>query len=216
MNSNTTASNATADSAGGHGGIGSKIKGAAQTINGIGENVRGTILGGVETALHKDSSQNDAIAAKGRSQTADGLANLKGGTSVNRQTNAAGPGMQGGLSASGVPSANNPPVGQGYDSMPPSTYNTTDQFNPHHDQTAVAQGIPPYNGPGNAQQQYARGDRPDEEPRHHRDDAISGAPAAANVGNPNLQSTQLPPRYTSVVGEPPMDIAAQSRNEEML
>ncbi|KAJ6460025.1 hypothetical protein C8R47DRAFT_129154, partial [Mycena vitilis] len=76
-NTNTT-HNATADSVGGHGGIGAKIKGAAQTVNGLGENVRGTILGGVETVLHKDSTANDAIAAKGREQQADGLRNLKG------------------------------------------------------------------------------------------------------------------------------------------
>ncbi|KAJ7033598.1 hypothetical protein C8F04DRAFT_1104420 [Mycena alexandri] len=143
MNSNTVPSNATADSAGGHGGIGSKIKGAVQTINGLGENVRGTILGGVETALHKDSSQNDAIAAKGRSQIADGLANLKGGASANRQTNSVGTGVHGGINTYGGPNANNQPIGQGYDSMPPSTYNTTsvtnpgDQFNRRHDQTGM-------------------------------------------------------------------------------
>lgn len=47
---------------------------------GLGENVRGTILGGVDTVLHKDSTANDAIAAKGRNQFAEGTANLRGGS----------------------------------------------------------------------------------------------------------------------------------------
>ncbi|KAJ7190583.1 hypothetical protein GGX14DRAFT_47764 [Mycena pura] len=57
-------------------GIGSKIKGAVQVAHGLGENVRGTILGGVETALHKDSAANDAIAERGRAEHADGMAKV--------------------------------------------------------------------------------------------------------------------------------------------
>ncbi|KAJ7153313.1 hypothetical protein C8R46DRAFT_1119979, partial [Mycena filopes] len=242
MNSTNKPSNATADSVGSHAGIGSKIKGAAQTINGIGENVRGTILGGVETALHKDSTENDAIAAKGRAQTADGLAHLKGGTGA----------VGAGAANTGGAYTTNPPAGQGYNTAvppPPTTgahagYNTAagmDQFNPHHDQAAAAQNIPAYDGPGNAQQQYARGDRPDEEPRHHRDDAIStgagavppptnpphghanqyyqadGVPADTDAVNIGQANRGLPPKYTSVAGGPPTDFAAQNRGtgEEM-
>ncbi|KAJ7743509.1 hypothetical protein DFH07DRAFT_943186, partial [Mycena maculata] len=70
----TTSSNTTT----GNSGIGSKIKGAAQIVHGAGENIRGTILGGVDTAVHKDSSANDEIARKGREQHATGVSNLKG------------------------------------------------------------------------------------------------------------------------------------------
>ncbi|KAF7335708.1 hypothetical protein MVEN_02226300 [Mycena venus] len=133
--------NNTADSVGGHGGIGSKIKGAAQTINGLGENVRGTILGGVDTVLHKDSSANDAIAAKGRAQHAEGMANLEG-----RSTRPAAPAQGNWQSiptnqAGGDPYLNkvNQEASRGHHTA--GTINSG-QYNPYHDSTAVAQNIP--------------------------------------------------------------------------
>ncbi|KAJ6505613.1 hypothetical protein DFH09DRAFT_1375255 [Mycena vulgaris] len=75
MNTSTSTSNTTT----GKPGIGSKIKGAVQVVHGLGENVRGTILGGVDTVVHGNSADNDAIAAKGREENAEGLARMKGG-----------------------------------------------------------------------------------------------------------------------------------------
>ncbi|KAJ7246950.1 hypothetical protein C8J57DRAFT_1359702 [Mycena rebaudengoi] len=72
MNSTSTSNTST-----GHSGIGSKIKGAAQVVNGLGENIRGTFLGGVDTIVHSDSTKNDAIARKGREEQAQGVANLE-------------------------------------------------------------------------------------------------------------------------------------------
>ncbi|KAJ6553751.1 hypothetical protein DFH09DRAFT_1366112 [Mycena vulgaris] len=75
MNISTSTSNTTT----GKPGIGSKIKGAVQVVHGLGENVRGTILGGVDTVVHGNSADNDATAAKGRGEKAEGLARMKGG-----------------------------------------------------------------------------------------------------------------------------------------
>jgi hypothetical protein len=44
---------------------------------GLGENIRGTFLGGVDTIVHSDSTKNDAIARKGREEQAQGVANLE-------------------------------------------------------------------------------------------------------------------------------------------
>ncbi|KAJ6496125.1 hypothetical protein C8R45DRAFT_985074 [Mycena sanguinolenta] len=85
--------------------------------------------------------------------------------------------------------------------------NAGDPYNPHHDSTVAAQNIPVYDGPGNAQQHLARGDRPAEEPRHHRDDAISSAPGQTRSG---------PPQYVAATGAPPIDIGGQYREEEVM
>ncbi|KAJ7685924.1 hypothetical protein B0H17DRAFT_16308 [Mycena rosella] len=82
-------------------GIGAKIKGAAQVVHGLGDNVRGSILGGVDTVVHQDSSQNDAIAAKGRAEHAVGAAKMKGGPVAAEYARPAGrqtdPAMQTGI-----------------------------------------------------------------------------------------------------------------------
>jgi len=265
-------SNTTSDSVGGHGGgIGGKIKGVAQTVNGLGENVRGTILGGVDTVFHKDSSANDAIAAKGRAQHAEGMARLNGGTAgkpdfANWEAKLDPAAKTGGASATGAganygaapqgthataggaPYSNNQQTGQGYNNtfagqtdvgpsgpgagtaggdpylnsvnqqanQNPHT-GAQDPYNPYHDHTAVAQNIPAYDGPGNAQQHLTRGDRPADEPRHHRDDALSGAPnlapAALNVGQ---NDRGVPPKYTTLTGGPPADVGGQFRDEEVM
>jgi hypothetical protein len=74
---------------------------------------------------------------------------------------------------------------------------------------AVAQNIPAYDGPGNAQQR-ARGDRPIEEPRHHRDDAISGDPTAGQAGR------GVPPQYVSAAGGPTTDVRAQYPADDVI
>ncbi|KAJ7466214.1 hypothetical protein B0H11DRAFT_60084 [Mycena galericulata] len=81
----TSTSNTTGQS-----GLGAKIKGAAQMVHGAGENIRGTILGGVDTVVHKGPSANDEIASKGRQQTAEGLANFKGRPMAAEYTNPTG------------------------------------------------------------------------------------------------------------------------------
>ncbi|KAJ7635715.1 hypothetical protein DFH06DRAFT_1434329 [Mycena polygramma] len=265
MNNTNTTHNATADSVGGHGGIGTKIKGAAQTVNGtppsppqeisaninflmnavigLGENVRGTILGGVETVLHKDSTANDAIAAKGRAQQADGLRNLRGpaaggsapaggaypvqpptnegysagsamGQDAPQQTGAADPYTNtvtqqasqaphtGGFNPQAQHDTHHDPytntVSQQASQAPHTGGAGLNSHDPHHD-PALAQQIPAYDGPGNAQTHLARGDRPVEEPRHHRDDAISGAGAGTGgVGQQGQGMGQAPPAYSSI------------------
>ncbi|KAJ7092294.1 hypothetical protein B0H15DRAFT_799469 [Mycena belliarum] len=59
-------------------GIGAKIKGATQMVHGAGENLRGTLLGGVDTVAHQDSTRNDAVAARGRAEHAAGAARMTG------------------------------------------------------------------------------------------------------------------------------------------
>ncbi|KAJ7118065.1 hypothetical protein C8R44DRAFT_878704 [Mycena epipterygia] len=332
-------STSTSNTSNGHVGLGTKIKGATQAINGLGENVRGTILGGVDTVLHQDSTPNDAIAAKGRAQHAEGLAKMQGrplaaeyarpqqaGTAAHDKTggqytqdmtghggqqsdwnnNAGaqtgiagtndgamyGTGAQGapaagvagqnqpydsagtqpydssatgtgtGAPAAGVgdyyptqqqeyagtgggqgnartqapydsrapvPGTGAPTTGAGADSHPTQqqAYSVTDSQNragnqPYPDNSAAARNIPDYDGPGNAQMQEARHDRPPGEPQHHRDDAISANPNANPNGNDfaadvGRQPTRgAPPEYYSVAGGPPSDVRAQYRGEEVL
>ncbi|KAJ7852840.1 hypothetical protein B0H14DRAFT_2759515 [Mycena olivaceomarginata] len=234
MNSETTANSV----GGNHGGIGSKIKKASV------KNVRGTILGGVDTVLHKDSTANDAIAAKGRNQFAEGTANLRGGSAnpavpVNRQnpathnaqgtggafttgTNYDGDGAGGysGTQNSGAPVPATAPTGNDpYFNKVNQEANLAhhdagtagDQYNPYHDSAGTRwhKNIPAYDGPGNAQQ-HARGDRPIEEPRHHRDDAISGDPTAGQAGR------GVPPQYVSATGGPPTDVRAQYPADDVI
>ncbi|KIK70536.1 hypothetical protein GYMLUDRAFT_279025 [Collybiopsis luxurians FD-317 M1] len=60
--------------------IGNKIKGAADTVHGIGENIRGTALGAVDTIAHdrEGETRNDAIGQKGRLETQQGLERMSG------------------------------------------------------------------------------------------------------------------------------------------
>ncbi|KAJ7159219.1 hypothetical protein C8R43DRAFT_994205 [Mycena crocata] len=205
------------------GGIGSKIKGATQVVHGIGENVRGTLLGGVDTVVHKKPTVNDEIAAKGRAEQAQGVAKIEAAHRGANPTGAHGgthPG--GGLGTSpNVPNPGDaPPPSATYGAgahpgghvgtNQPTMHTGTDPalslnqqpgyvpasstqpaphdhhghgaaYAPYQENSAVAQNIPNYDGPGNAphQQNLARHDRPPGEPQHHRDDAISG-------GNPGM------------------------------
>ncbi|KAJ8518016.1 hypothetical protein ONZ45_g4884 [Pleurotus djamor] len=62
----------------GNDGLGDKVKGAFQAIHGIGENIRGTALGAIDT-ITKDGTRNDQIAQRGRLETSEGLARMRGG-----------------------------------------------------------------------------------------------------------------------------------------
>ncbi|KAE9409190.1 hypothetical protein BT96DRAFT_1012785 [Gymnopus androsaceus JB14] len=60
--------------------LGSKVKGAFNTIHGVGENIRGTTLGAVDTMAHdKDGeAKNEAIGQKGRSEIQRGMEGISG------------------------------------------------------------------------------------------------------------------------------------------
>ncbi|KIM75298.1 hypothetical protein PILCRDRAFT_13712 [Piloderma croceum F 1598] len=58
-------------------GIGSKIRGAAEVVHGVGDNVRGTFLGAIDTATGRQS-ENDEIAARGRMEVSQGMAKIRG------------------------------------------------------------------------------------------------------------------------------------------
>ncbi|KAK7017410.1 hypothetical protein R3P38DRAFT_2987424 [Favolaschia claudopus] len=199
MNSNSSSNE--------HGGIANKIKGAAQAINGLGENVRGTFLGGVDTVVHRDASsaKNDAIAAQGREQVERGMQNMSGGTAGTAPSSApsnwSSPGTQ---IDSGIGGAQTSRGG---------AMNTGDLHNPYHD-PAAENRIPAYDGPGNAQQHLARGTRPVEEPRHHRDDAITtGNPDTFSMGQ---TSRHVPPEYVARTGGPPADAGVYNRGDETI
>ncbi|KAF6741935.1 hypothetical protein DFP72DRAFT_1179888 [Ephemerocybe angulata] len=60
-------------------GFGEKIRGVYEVIHGIGENIRGSFLGALDTMSHHDStvpSRNDQIAAEGRAELQRGLTHL--------------------------------------------------------------------------------------------------------------------------------------------
>ncbi|KZP07893.1 hypothetical protein FIBSPDRAFT_939265 [Athelia psychrophila] len=83
--SNTAGTGAGAGTGGGAGsGIGSKIKGAIQVVHGVGDSIRGTVLGGVDTVAGDTSSAGagDNIATRGRAEVDQGMANLRGGNAA--------------------------------------------------------------------------------------------------------------------------------------
>ncbi|KAG1731577.1 hypothetical protein EDB19DRAFT_1329514 [Suillus lakei] len=72
--------NAAKNGNGGGGGFGKKLKGAAQVIHGIGENIRGTALGTADRATSSVAGveKNAEVATKGRAEVAEGMARMKG------------------------------------------------------------------------------------------------------------------------------------------
>jgi len=96
MSSNTKEGNSSGVSGGGKGGIGSKLKGAAQVVHGIGESIRGTVLGAADTITHSPTGEakNEAIASKGKAEFEEGLSKIRGSGS-------GGVGKTGGLTGVG-------------------------------------------------------------------------------------------------------------------
>ncbi|KZP14311.1 hypothetical protein FIBSPDRAFT_1048852 [Athelia psychrophila] len=82
MSTSNTAGTGAGAGAGGRAGsgIGSKIKGAIQVVHGVGDSIRGTVLGGVDTVAGDTSSAGaaDNIATRGRAEVDQGMANLRG------------------------------------------------------------------------------------------------------------------------------------------
>ncbi|KAL4261877.1 hypothetical protein AB1N83_008121 [Pleurotus pulmonarius] len=62
---------------GSRGGLGDRVRGGFQVVHGVGDNIRGTALGLVDTATG-DGVTNDEIARRGRVETSEGFAKLMG------------------------------------------------------------------------------------------------------------------------------------------
>ncbi|KAL4079827.1 hypothetical protein J3A83DRAFT_4368674 [Scleroderma citrinum] len=60
--------------------LGNKLKGAAQVVHGIGESIRGTVLGAVDSIAHTPSSEAkyEATASKGKAEIEEGIAKVRG------------------------------------------------------------------------------------------------------------------------------------------
>ncbi|KAJ7628004.1 hypothetical protein DFH06DRAFT_1141502 [Mycena polygramma] len=67
--------------------LGTKLKGGVQVAKGLGDTVRGTAFGAVDSVEKRDSSINDEIARRGRAEIEEGIAMIKG-----RPVNTATPG----------------------------------------------------------------------------------------------------------------------------
>ncbi|KAJ7106658.1 hypothetical protein C8R44DRAFT_858229 [Mycena epipterygia] len=74
MTSTTNTQPKTSSSAG----IGMKLKGGVQVAKGLGDSVRGTTMGAIDTVEKRDSSLNDEIARRGRTEIENGIAMIKG------------------------------------------------------------------------------------------------------------------------------------------
>ncbi|KAJ6562207.1 hypothetical protein B0H19DRAFT_1143839 [Mycena capillaripes] len=112
--------------------IGTKLKGGVQVAKGLGDSVRGTTFGAIDTVERRDSSINDEIARRGRMEIEEGIAMIKGrpvdtttaGEHSAATTNNNGPGgsLQGwgsGINGANANAATNPtgfpaPKGQEY------------------------------------------------------------------------------------------------------
>ncbi|KAJ7061809.1 hypothetical protein C8F01DRAFT_1252589 [Mycena amicta] len=220
-------------------GLGSKIKGAAQAVHGMGENVRGTILGGVETVFHRDSSGSDAIAAQGRDEGRVGAEKAFGvmgdtagnvnseysntyasqpthlGTmadTVRKPTQPNAPQNPGTMPLHADPRAAAPLSSQpGYIEQPPSSapVANTDLYDSHHDPAATAQRIPSYDGPGNIAQDFSA-------QRTHRpgdEPSHHRADARDLDAARSRQGTGPPVEYVSKTGELPADTSMYAQPE---
>ncbi|KAJ7140535.1 hypothetical protein C8R43DRAFT_1017417, partial [Mycena crocata] len=58
--------------------IGTKLKGGVQVAKGLGDTVRGTTMGAVDTIEHRDSSLNDEMVRRGRMEIEQGISMIKG------------------------------------------------------------------------------------------------------------------------------------------
>ncbi|KAL4079835.1 hypothetical protein J3A83DRAFT_4185776 [Scleroderma citrinum] len=68
---------------GSRGKLGNKLKGAAQVVHGIGESIRGTVLGAADSIAHTPSSEakHEATTTKGKAEIEEGIAKVRGYTS---------------------------------------------------------------------------------------------------------------------------------------
>lgn len=77
---NTNANTNTNTSGGAGSGMGGKLKGAYQVAHGVGETLRGSILGTADSSMnHTDGqAQNSTIASQGQAEYAEGMSRLRG------------------------------------------------------------------------------------------------------------------------------------------
>jgi len=66
--------------------LGSKVRGAVHVVHGVGENIRGTALGALDAFAKNGDTRNEEIAKKGRWETEQGLAALRGQPAPTQQS----------------------------------------------------------------------------------------------------------------------------------
>ncbi|KAG1850384.1 hypothetical protein DFJ58DRAFT_746470 [Suillus subalutaceus] len=84
MTTNNTNTNTSKNGGENGGGFSDKLKGAAQVIHGIGDNLRGTALGSADRATSSVAGvqKNADLVTKGRAEIAEGMARMKGHSSA--------------------------------------------------------------------------------------------------------------------------------------
>ncbi|KAF7441092.1 hypothetical protein PC9H_001441 [Pleurotus ostreatus] len=143
---------------GSRGGLGDRVRGGFQAVHGVGDNIRGTALGLVDTATG-DGVANDEIARRGRVETSEGFAKLMGrGGSVSGNTTShphtAATGTGGGVGhahdplAGNVPDQTSRPVPPVPSSNQPTDIPTGQQYNEGAYGGVPAAGGSRTNGPG--------------------------------------------------------------------
>ncbi|KAJ7576123.1 hypothetical protein C8J56DRAFT_973146 [Mycena floridula] len=185
----------------------SKIKGAFEVIHGVGDNIRGTALGAVDTVTKSGETKNDRVAEKGRLETQDGLQKLKGKSataSVNPAQGSANPTQtaaspvnpdmhpatdttagHGYATNTAAPNstAGYPRSTPSYNASQPSGYPSgTDYAGNDHASQFPPQHWQQNETPNQQQHNEFSAHQDTEFPQHHRDDAISNDPEAIAVG----------------------------------
>ncbi|KAJ7059598.1 hypothetical protein C8F01DRAFT_1145072 [Mycena amicta] len=66
--------------------LSTKMKGGAKVATGLGNTVRGTTFGAIDSVENRDSSTNDEIARRGRMEIEEGIAMIKGRPATSAST----------------------------------------------------------------------------------------------------------------------------------
>ncbi|KAJ7747161.1 hypothetical protein DFH07DRAFT_942464 [Mycena maculata] len=217
MSASTNSSNVTSPS------IGTKLKcmpsrvqivtaGGVQVAKGLGDSVRGTTMGAIDTVEHRDSSINDEIARRGRMEIEQGIAMIKGrplDPASQNITNNTGSGAGSGINGANTNATTNstgfaPQKGQEY------AQNSTSN-NMHSDlgrgPNAYSGNADPANGAGNSLPGWGSG--------------INGGNANATTNSTGFappkgqeyaqnsttagKASDQPPQYPAPGGPPPQD-----------
>ncbi|KAF7974173.1 hypothetical protein HWV62_13303 [Athelia sp. TMB] len=142
-------------------GFGNKIKGAIQVTHGIGENIRGTVLGAVDT-VSGDNTGADNVATTGRAEVDQGMANMRG--TAPPVGDAAGTGVVGNGTFSGVGTGTGPRGAAQNANSVPNTNTTSAGFGNANANTNVAAGtgasnytgVPSQQGPASGNTAYSQ------------------------------------------------------------
>ncbi|KAF8999644.1 hypothetical protein BDQ17DRAFT_745382 [Cyathus striatus] len=179
--------------------FGNRVRGVFEVVHGVGDNIRGTALGAVDTMGHNGLTKNDEIARQGRLETQRGMAHLKEPPLGTQPGEQGLPGSTGPATYShdatretGIGSYPNDPTGN-----PPmgNTGNRGYGDGAHHQVPGAdtTQGTGPY---ANSSYPAQSSNGAEGYPSHHRDDAISGVPpsqldevqGAAHSQGPSLRT----------------------------